>query len=510
MPDPDREFKVRFTADASSLVEQSRQSADALGEVSRSAKKNTQANEDGSKAADKHAMSHRALHLLLRQVGQGSKEAELAMTALSGVMMGSTMFGVYALAEGVRLLGEHFRKVKDAALEEAHVITTMWTSGLDQAAEARKAMENYSEALDKAASGHNALAQKEAQDQALLKNEIALRKELLETMMQAELAQAKGDKDEEERIRQRYGHQKQEVDLQAQMIELLHQRRVVDERSADAEEKRQAARLAAMRIKVAPDLMSPSPGESKLAEEWLAQNQKSLDTAQVARLKPADLESLRTEVERRKGEEAYIANPSGNMTITRAGAAREELDKAEKAEAAYSGLQQEFERNRAIVETFHREMDRLNKAAAEATQKMTEAANAEAAAQAEVAKLEALYQQNRDALRERQAVQAVPIIRQAGFEPSPLAQSAVHDIWSLMGTARGERMSGGDTEMVNALLNGIATVQHARGQSDQRVTQLINRLVAEIRDPHVELTKKLQDVLNALHQRPTNLLPGAG
>src|SRR5208282_5341247 len=148
--------------------------------------------------------------------------------------------------------------------------------------------------------------------------------------------------------------------------------------------------------------------------------------------------------------------------------------------------------NRDTVETYKASVARVEKTVGETNKALEEANTAQEAARAEVHKLEALYQQNRDALIERQRIEAIPVIKQAGFAPSPLTQNVMASIWALVGTAQGERMSGSQTEMANALLRGIETIQHARGQSDRAVTELINKLISEIRDPHVELARKLQ------------------
>jgi len=501
------EFKVRITGDASSLQQAGRESEAALGGVTKETKKGSEAVKESGRAAEESGISHRALHRLLHEVGQGSQEAEFALTALSGVMMGSTMFGVMALGEGIRMLTEHFQKVKEAALEQAHVMTTMWIAGLDQAADARKAALDYAEALEKMTRGHDTLQEKQAEGEALLKNELQLRKELLETKMQAELAQAKGDKDEQERIRQRYGHQKQEMDLQGQMIELLHERRVLDERGAEAETKKAAYDEA---VRQQTSMGAAFRGEADVAAEWMANHKKELEGAENARMKPEELEALRQVVARRAGEPGWEAGPYGGMQLSQAGIARRGLAAAEKAEDAYSALHQEWEHNRDTVETYKASVARVEKTVGETNKALEEANTAQEAARAEVHKLEALYQQNRDALIERQRIEAIPVIKQAGFAPSPLTQNVMASIWALVGTAQGERMSGSQTEMANALLRGIETIQHARGQSDRAVTELINKLISEIRDPHVELARKLQDVMVTLQQSQTRLLPGSG
>ena len=335
MADEDREFKIRITGDASGIVAASGQSEKALEKVSEKTK-------EGGKAAEHSEINHRALHMAFRQVGESSKGLEIGLTALSGVMMGSSMFGIMALGEGVRMLTEHFQKVKDAALEQAHIMTTMWLAGLDQASDARQAVADYAETLGKMASSHNTLNEKQAEGEALLKNELKLRKELLETMMQTELAQAKGDQGEQERIRQRYGHQKQETDLQDQMIELLHQRRELDERGAETETKRAAADEAGRQK---TSMGSAFRGEAAVAEKWIADHRKELDEAEAAR---KNVQALQEEVTRRAAEPSYMVGLSGPQE-TAAGAARRRLEEAEKAEAAYSALQQEWEHNRDTV-----------------------------------------------------------------------------------------------------------------------------------------------------------------
>jgi len=56
----------------------------------------------GEKASERSHISHRALHLIFRQVGEASKGLEVALMAVSGVMMGSLTFGIFAVVAAVK------------------------------------------------------------------------------------------------------------------------------------------------------------------------------------------------------------------------------------------------------------------------------------------------------------------------------------------------------------------------------------------------------------------------
>ena len=101
----DREYRIRITTVGDASGAQATTAA--LGEVTGATGKATEATKESGKGAEKSEISHRALHMIFRQIGGASKELEVGLMALTGVMMGSLTFGVYAVGEAVRLLTEH-------------------------------------------------------------------------------------------------------------------------------------------------------------------------------------------------------------------------------------------------------------------------------------------------------------------------------------------------------------------------------------------------------------------
>src|ERR1035437_3831691 len=104
----DGQFPIEITGDASSLVAASQQTNAALesnkltlAELTPEQKANCAAMseagaaaeqlgskvQEGGHAAERSGINHRALHLIFRQVGEGSKGLEVGLMALSGVMM---------------------------------------------------------------------------------------------------------------------------------------------------------------------------------------------------------------------------------------------------------------------------------------------------------------------------------------------------------------------------------------------------------------------------------------
>jgi hypothetical protein len=148
----------------------------------------------GEKASERSGISHRALHLIFRQVGEASKGLEVGLMAVSGVMMGSLSFGIFAVGTAVKALIDHFARQKQIALEAAKATVQFWTDALKGSADSRQAAADYATALHNIITNVDTLKQKEGEEEAVLKRVLEQRLKILDAERQAEIAAAKGDK----------------------------------------------------------------------------------------------------------------------------------------------------------------------------------------------------------------------------------------------------------------------------------------------------------------------------
>ena len=182
MADEEREFRIRITGDAGGIVAASKEGESALkgiagagNEAAPALDKVGQKTEEAGKASEHAGINHRALHLIFRQVGEASKGLEIGLMALSGVLMGSVTFGIYAVVAAVKALIAHFERQKEVALEAAKATVRFWTDALQGNADARKAAADYADAMQKIIANVDTLKQKESEEEAVLKRVVELR-----------------------------------------------------------------------------------------------------------------------------------------------------------------------------------------------------------------------------------------------------------------------------------------------------------------------------------------------
>jgi hypothetical protein len=432
-------------------------------------------------------VSHRALHLIFRQVGEASKGLEVGLMALSGVMMGSATFGIYAVVEGVKALIAHFERQRQIALEAAKATVQFWTDALRGNADARKAAGDYATALQKIITNVDTLKQKESEEEAVLKRLIAARLAILAAMEKADLAGAKGDKAEEARINARYGRAKSVIELENEQDEINLKKQHLAEQIEDNEKKEQAMAAA----EDAKEAGFPGRTEAGSAEERLPKLTEELAKLQAARMKPEELAALREEVSRRAGEAGFNVTTSGPQESA-AGYARRKLSGAENAEQAYSAAQQDYEQSQADIESFKTGTAALAKAVVDATEGFKKAVEAGRTTNAQIATAEAVHEISLGAAKRVGGIQAGAIIQAGGGRDTPLNRSIVSDIYAMEGAAGGRPMDKNQTAMVNHLVAGL----QAQGNSHAAILKLL----LEMKDLHVDAEKKFTDISAALRK----------
>ena len=489
----EREFKINITGDAGGIVAAGKQGVNALkgvaeaasGEAAPALDKLGQVTEEGGKASGRSGISHRALHLIFRQVGEASKGLEVGLMGVSGVMLGSLTFGIYAVVTAIKVLMEHFEKQKEIVLEAAKATVQFWTAVLQGNADARKAAEDYAGALQKIITNVDTLKQKESEEEAVLKRVAAARLEILAAEEQAELAKAKGDKEEEARIKARYGQRKTGIELQNEQDEINLKKQHFAEQAADALKKEQAAAAA----EKAKEAGAPGRSEAVAAEARLKKLSDELPKLQAARMNPTKLAALQAEVTRDSEKPSYATNPTGGVSITAAGAARIQLSEAQNAEKAYSAAQQDYEKAQADIERFKKGTAALAKAAEEALQEFNKAVTAARATNADIGRAEAVHAVNVDTANTVKGIQDKALIEGAGGKYGPASLKVLHEVGAMSGTAQGQKMSAEDTAYFNNL---IATARVA-GKED-----MVRAVIKELKDFHVDDAKKWQDLWDAI------------
>lgn len=443
---------------------------------------------EGGQESEKAQVSHQVLHKIFRQVGESSKGLEVGLMALSGVLMGSLTFGIYAVTQALRMLAQHFEKQKEVALEAAMATVQFWKDALQGNADARKAAEDYAEAMQKIINNVDALKQKEAEEEAVLKRVVEQRLKILEAELQAALAAAKGDKEEEARINARFGKRKTDIELQNEQANIDLKKRHLDEQTADAAAKERAAVVA----EKAKEAGAPGRSDASAAEARMADLDKELVKLKAATIDPKDLAALREEVKRRAGESGFDVIPGSGAQESAAGSARRRLAAAENAAQDYSAAQQEYEQAQADIERFKTGTAKLAKAVEDANAELSKAVERARATAAEIGTAEASQKINVDAANVVKGVKVGETIQAAGVRDNPLSRSIVSDIQAMEGTSQGQKMDQAQTQMVNHLVAGL------RAQGANAAT--INRLLAEMKDMHVDQAQKLADVWAALRQ----------
>jgi hypothetical protein len=424
--------------------------------------------------------------MMLHQVGETSKTAEIGMAALAGVMMGSMSFGAMAVVQGVRMVIDHFARLKEKAQEVAKATVEMWEDTVKSGTDAREALENYREALEKIITNVDALKKKESEESAVLKTVLEQRLKILDAERQAEIAKARGDKEEEARVNARYGRRKGQIELENEASEIALKEIHLREQISEVLQRQAAADAAA----AAKATGAPGREEASAAEVRLPKLTEELGKLQAARMNAADLESLRQEVSQRKGEESYASGPNGPM-MTAAGSARRQLQQAEEAEQAYAASQQEYEQAQADIKRYKDGTKKLADAIEHATEALGKIVEEFRATEAEISKAKAVHGVNADAARTIQGVQDRAEIEMAGGKYNRVSQKVMDEVRAMAGTGEGNRMSGQDTAYFNNLL---------AASRDTGKEQMFKAVVAELKNMHIDEAKKWQDLMEVIRQ----------
>lgn len=476
----DREYRIRISTVADNAgTDAAKKGIDEASNGMRNAEGETR----------KLKFSNQALNAILHQVGESSKRLQIGLMALSAVMTGSVLFGVQAVVQGVRLLINHFQEQKDKAIEAARATVAMWEDTLQANTDAREAVDNYNQAIANIIKSVDTLKQKESEEESVLKRVLEARLKILEAMRQAELGAAKGNKEEEARINERYSRRQSDVELENEQAEIDLKKRQLARETSDAKSK-EAAFAAAAKAKGAG---APGRTEAREAEEALAKLEGELHRLQAARMKPEDLAKLRAEVEadvqwvKTHNQAQVAAYAATGVPMGRV----KGLQQANQAEEAYSAAQQEYEQRQAVLKRYTDATKKLAKDVEEAEKVFKAAVDKMRGTQGEISTAEAAHKVNVDVAKTVHGVKDKAEIEGAGGRYNPASQTILHMVRAIAGTAEGGRMSTQETAYFNNLLAA------ARGANKENIAKSV---IAELVNMHVDENQKWADLQRAIQE----------
>lgn len=137
---------------------------------------------------EKLEKNKRALHMVLHLIGrEAGPEAAAALGLLASVMTGGVMLAVFALIEGFKALHEHFKAIREDALETGKAISEMWEKVSEEQSKALTDALEYKAALADVNSNVDALKTSEDAENVTLADNIKRRKEVIQAMEEAGL-----------------------------------------------------------------------------------------------------------------------------------------------------------------------------------------------------------------------------------------------------------------------------------------------------------------------------------
>lgn len=154
MAGEEREFKIKITGDASSLVGESRKSADALGQVEGKTKDSAAAHNEAEKATHRHAEGHKELHKAMHVVMEESPVLGLLLkTALSptgGALLGA-IFLFQKLNGEIEAVNKRLEEMEDTASKPIGNFKEAVREANEEVEKGQRAFTDWLEGLDKVA-----------------------------------------------------------------------------------------------------------------------------------------------------------------------------------------------------------------------------------------------------------------------------------------------------------------------------------------------------------------------
>lgn len=251
----DRELKFKITGDASGLVGASKQGSQALEGIAQTTKKDAGAQEEAGRATEKHGGHLRGLHRLFHALNEVVPGLGVAMQAAFSPIGAAISLGVMALKlfhEKLKEVNEEFKRLEEEAakpvlhtMEALREGTVQWAVG----------MERLRERLDTAARAERSLKESmeetlqfmraQAEEGAAIAD--AENKAEMESLEQAHSDGLMSDREYHQQrleLERAYQQKKRELKQQEEMLEILAERRAVEQAEMAQPELTAAAEAA--------------------------------------------------------------------------------------------------------------------------------------------------------------------------------------------------------------------------------------------------------------------------
>jgi hypothetical protein len=536
MADSDREFKVRITGDASSLVQSSRESADALDSVSSATKKGTEANASAGKSFIELAEHSRGFHKLLHAITEISPAAGLGLiAAFSGPQ--AAIMGLIML---VRALKSGEEEAAKAAVEFALEAGKAWgdIEGIidrvvDGVRKSDQAHADWAKHL-----GEDSKKITTALDAQIgkLKAEAAAVKEVISATHDAAQARLEADRDAGRVTPEQYAARKANIDANKRMGEesvgaTVGQAELAMLQTAKANADKEAA--AARKAEAVAHTAAEDLHERVNAGALKAQSEADAKAAGGLKDKLLAAEAGTSEANLPLGFRGGLWNTIGtigslgmnphmgyDMRAQALAKAQEEEDKAAKS---YSEREALSKKESAAAARAEAAQNKLDLEAAEAKKK------AEAAvAQANELKIktEALATSVGEA--EKGRAQAEPMKRLGEVMPTPFGHAAAEDVrWGAEIASKHGEPSGADrTRLMDlgtrlaghrvSLAEAVALLAPAARDVEEyskdvtRLVTIMHNLARNLGPTHGRMDRLEEEVRNLQHNAATRNLPGSG
>jgi hypothetical protein len=509
MADNDREFKVRITGDASSLVAASRQSGDSLDDLSGKTKKYVERLKDSERNASDSEVSHRNLRFALSRIGP--EAAEAGHMLVSGLANPATaaLFGLAFMLNKVLEHHAELKKALEAEIDYQSILKTTAALGsagmLKALIDGGTAAEEFFDKLTRLATAQETLKDKtDDAVEATKKESEALNKNLGE-VEKAELAKIEATRklgliDANEAARQSQALKDRIADEKTANAEIAEQD-VIKARKAERD-KAQKTITAGPDIVTGPQIEeSRAKGELESAQEKLQQFNKFITD-----------------------QSKYIKDFGARLPVDKW---REANMKLTNAQTEVANLEQDI---------VPQAQAKLNAARAErkaAEKRVEDAQNLKKALDREIPKLEADYARDVDshraeAVSRRQVSTYQEAAREAG---TPMGKVATQDVRAAIATAlafEGHRpvshealhqmrdVASASAGQTVSLQEAVAMMDRAAKSQEAFVTQvmrLVNAMGA-LASGHSSLNGRVDSIeqqINSMRlNNPTRNLPGSG
>jgi hypothetical protein len=504
----DREYRIRIqtVGDASGA----QAVTGALNESTAATGKGTAANKESGKSFIELAEHSKGFHKLLHAIMELSPAAGLGLiAAFSGPQ--AAIMGLIML---VRALKQGEEEAAKAAVEFAKEAGKGW-------GDIQGIINGVVDAVMKSDQAHADWAKHLGEDSKVistqldarigkLKAEAAAVKEVISAMHDARLARLEDDKDKGLVTPEQYAARKAKIDADKRMGEGSVGATVSKAELAMVQEARDKALTQAEAAKAAERAAydaSEDPARKTSAAALKAKAEADAKAAAEAKDKVTKAGAERADASLPSNMQGVwdVVGMIGSLGMNSRMGQQMDAKALAQAQAAEDKAAKEYREREALAK---RESNLAAQAEAEQNALNQKAAQARKEAEAAQSQADTLRQRASEMEGNSAAVKGIKdqgLIEMAGGRYNPASQRVLDEVRAMSGTAIGERMSGQDTAYFNNLLSAARTAHKE---------DLAKAVIAELKNMHVEESKKWQDLMEVIRQirrekaSVTHTLPG--